>query len=101
MASDLYANRLYAAVRKVALQPEGYAQIIRYQTRPDERVNLPLISFRVYGNFDEALVIQAAAGLDSPEQALSERVLTLPSSELLRQLKIAAGGDPGSRNGRA
>ncbi|WP_428383740.1 hypothetical protein [Nevskia ramosa] len=100
MASDLYANRLFLAVRRLQDQPPGFADVQQYFTKPDERFNLPLASFRVYGNFDEALTIQAAAALDSPEQEMTERLLILPTAALLRTLKLQAGGDSGLRRGR-
>lgn len=81
-------------VRRVAdfsqRQPE-WAECIVYETLPDERWNLPLVSWRVYGSWDEALVIMAAAGLDSVEQELTERRLVLPTAAQLQAFKTLVG----------
>jgi hypothetical protein len=79
-------NRLFQLVRDFAVQTPVWGTAIRYQTRPDERFDLTLASVRVYGVRTEALVIQAAAGLD-----LSERPLVLPTAEQLHNMKIQAG----------
>lgn len=93
MATDQAANRLYVRVRDFAVQTPDWANAIRYFTKPDERLNLPLISLRVYGNFDESLVIMAAAGLDSVESLLPEQTLVLPTADQLRLMKLDAGFD--------
>lgn len=49
------------------------------------------VSQAVYGRRTETLVVQAAAGLDSPELELSERQLVLPTEAQLRALKLSAG----------
>lgn len=88
-------NRLYRLVRDFSVQTPGWGSAIRYQTMPDERYDLTLASQRVYGRRGESLVVQAAAGLDSPEHELSERLLVLPNDAQLRAMKIQAGyGDP-------
>lgn len=92
MPSDLAANRLYALVREFALNTPDWAPAVRYQTMPDERFDLTLVAKRVYGSRDEFLVIQAAAGLDSCELELTERVLVLPSLDQLNALKVRANG---------
>lgn len=91
--ADQARNRLFVLVRDFAVQRLSYAEAIRYQTMPDERFDLTLVSQRVYGRRTESLVIQAAAGLDSPELELSERLLTLPTEAQLRALKLQAGYD--------
>ena len=78
-------------VRDFAVQTPAYAEHLRYQTLPDERFDLTLAAYRVYGRRSDALVIQAAAGLDSPELELSERVLVLPTEAQLRAMRITAG----------
>lgn len=90
---DFSRNILFTLVREFAEQTPAWGAAIRYSTLPDERANLPLVSKRVYGTWDEALVIQAAAGLDSPETPMSERVLILPTPEQLRGMKLRAGFD--------
>jgi hypothetical protein len=91
MASDLSRNRLFKLVRDFAQQTPPWATAIRYQTMPDERFDLTQVASRVYGSRDEFLVIQAAAGLDSCECELSERLLVLPTSAQLAAMKVQAG----------
>ena len=91
MASGQSRNRLYQLVRDFAVQTPAWGAAIRYFTTPDERFDLTLVSQRVYGNRDEALVIQAAAGLDSPELELSERAMVLPTRSQLAAMKVRAG----------
>lgn len=71
-------------------QPDWGACIV-YETLPDERWDLTLVSQRVYGNRDEFLTIMAAAGLDGVEQQLTERRLVLPTASQLVDLKARAG----------
>ncbi|MDP5007463.1 MAG: hypothetical protein NWQ13_00290 [Glaciimonas sp.] len=81
---------LYRQVRDFAQQTPVWATATRYQTKPDERFDLTLVSRRVYGRIDEFMVIMAAAGLDSVEQELSEQLLVLPTeSQLIRMKRIA------------
>ena len=80
-------------VRDFSEQTPAWGEAVRYFTRPDERFDLTRVSVRVYGRTNEALVVQAAAGLDSPELELSERALVLPTPQQLRNMKIRAGYD--------
>lgn len=80
----------YKMVRNFALRTRPWQTAIRYQTKPDERSNLPLVSQRVYGRRDEFLAVMAAAGLDSVEQVMSERLLTLPTEGQLKAFKDRA-----------
>lgn len=89
--SDQAPNRLYVLVRDFALQTPAWSEAVRYETQPDERYDLTLVSQRVYGRRTESLVIQAAAGLDSPELELSERRIVLPTESQLRVMKQVAG----------
>lgn len=91
MASDQATNRLYQMVRDFALQTPAWGDAIRYHTQPDERLDLTLASFRVYGTDREWMVIQAAAGLDSVEAPLFEQLLTLPTVPRLRDMRREAG----------
>lgn len=91
MASGQSRNRLYQLVRDFAVQTPAWGAAVRYFTLPDERFDLTLVSQRVYGNRNEALVIQAAAGLDSPELELTERALVLPMPTRLMAMKLQAG----------
>lgn len=82
---------LVRAVGNFAQRQPAWAECVIYHSRPDERWDLTLVSERVYGNRDEVLTIMAAAGLDSFEQEMSERILVLPSPRQLVALKAAAG----------
>jgi hypothetical protein len=70
-------------------QPE-WAECVVYETRPDERFDLTLVSQRVYGNRREFLAVMAAADLDSVEQEMTERRLILPTARQLAGMKAAA-----------
>jgi hypothetical protein len=83
--------KLYKLVRDFVANTPNWATAIRYQTLPDERFDLTLISQRVYGNRDEFLTISAAAGLESIENMLSEQLLTLPTPDQLAAMKVQAG----------
>lgn len=91
MIADQASNRLFVTVRDFALETPEWGTAIRYFTQPDERLDLTLVSYRVYGSREESLVIQAAAGLDSPEYELIEQMLVLPTIEQLRGMRRAAG----------
>lgn len=85
-------SRLYRAIRAFAVSaPVWDARRIPYQTLPDERWDLTLVSQRVYGNRDQYLAVMAAAGLDNLDQPLNEQILVLPNEATLNQLKRAAG----------
>lgn len=90
-ASGQARNRLYQLVRDFAVQTPPWGTAIRYFTMPDERFDLTLVSQRVYGSRGEPLVVQAAAGLDSPELELTERAMVLPTASQLAAMKIRAG----------
>lgn len=83
--------RLYQLVREFALRTPDWSPALRYQTLPDERYDLTLVSYRAYGVQSESLVIQAAAGLESTENDLPEQLLTLPGLDQLRAMKRRAG----------
>lgn len=93
MTSDQASNRFFQLVRDFALQTPEWGTAIRYPTRPDERLDLTLISRRVYGTSSEYLTIQAAAGLDSPEYEIPEQMLILPTLDQLVALRRQAGFD--------
>lgn len=89
--SPIAAAKFIAAVRKFAVQTPSWGAAIRYHTSPDERFDLTLIAFRVYGNRSEFLAIFAAAGLDTLEQELDERLLVLPTAAQLQLIKLETG----------
>jgi hypothetical protein len=91
MPTDQARNRLFASVRKFATNTPAWGEALRVFTTPDERTDLTRVSQRVYGRRGETLTVQAAAGLDSPELEMSERLLVLPTAAQLREMKLRAG----------
>lgn len=89
----------YRLVRDFAERTPVWAQAIRYQTKPDERWDMTLISRRVYSRVDEFIAVMASAGLDSVEQEVPEQLLVLPTEAQLREMKQVAGyvNDPEAR----
>jgi len=81
----------YRLVRDFVIRAKPWTQAIRYHTKPDERLDLTLVSRRVYGYPEEFITVMAAAGLDSVENTLQEQLLTLPPPGTLSQLKAIAG----------
>lgn len=90
---DQAQNTLFGLVRQFAISTPAWGAAIRTDTMPDERYDLTKVARRVYGKASEFLVIQAAAGLDSPEAVLTERSLVLPTADQLRAMKLRAGYD--------
>jgi hypothetical protein len=82
---------LVRAVRKFSVQTPIWADAVRYETKPDERLDLTLVAQRVYGDRTLAIVIFAAAGLDTMEQPLPEQRLTLPTLSQLATIKRQTG----------
>lgn len=80
----------YRQVRNFVEKTPVWGRAIRYQTKPDERFDMTLISRRVYGRPDEFLTVMAAAGLDSVEQALPEQLLVLPTDAQLSAIKVSS-----------
>jgi len=80
----------YKLVRSFALNTAVWDTANRYQTKPDERYDLTLVSRRVYGRVDEFVTVMAAAGLDSVEQMLPEQLLILPTEAQLTDMKNQA-----------
>lgn len=89
--SPIAAASFIAAVRKFAVQTPSWATAIRYQTKPDERSDITLIAQRVYGDRGEFMAVFAAAGLDTLEQQLDERLLVLPTYAQLQLIKRQTG----------
>ena len=85
--SPIATASFVAAVRKFAVQTPGWAEAIRYQTKPDERSDITLIAQRVYGDRSQFMAVFAAAGLDTLEQTLDERLLVLPTLAQLQLIK--------------
>ena len=80
----------YRQVRDFVEKTPVWGRAIRYQTKPDERFDMTLISRRVYGRPDEFLTVMAAAGLDAVEQALPEQLLILPTEAQLSAIKTSS-----------
>lgn len=91
MSSYTAAAELVRRVGAFAQRQPEWAECIVYQTLPDERRDVTLVSQRVYGNRDEFLTVMAAAGLDSVEQELREQRLVLPTARQLAEIKALAG----------
>lgn len=85
------AARFYREIRNFAVKTPVWGEAIRYFTKPDERCDITLASRRVYGRREEFMVIMAAAGLDTVEQPMSERMLVLPTEAQLREIKRRSG----------
>lgn len=85
------AAALYRAVRRFSLITKPWETAIWYETKPDERWDLTLVSERVYGLRDEYLTIMAAAGLSHVDDELTERKLCLPTAAQLLGIKRSVG----------
>lgn len=83
--------RFYQLVRDFAATTPAWGTAIRYQTLPDEELDLTLVSQRVYGNRNEAFTILAAAGLDHFDDPLPPQILVLPTASQLDQIKRSSG----------
>jgi len=83
--------KFYLLVRQFVLDAKPWTQVIRYQTKVDERYDMTLVSQRVYGHREEFIAVQASANLDSTEQFLEEQLLILPFPEDLNEIKVRAG----------
>lgn len=91
MPTDQARNRLFTEVRRFSQETPPWGEAVRVFTTPGERFDLTAVSQRVYGRRTETLAVQAAAGLDSPEHELTERLLVMPTAAQLRAMKLAAG----------
>lgn len=93
LASDTRAAKgFYREIRRFAESAQTWnTGVVWYETKPDERFDLSLVSMRVYGRRDEFFAVLAAAGLDGFDQPLTERMLVMPSDFRLTQIKRATG----------
>jgi len=85
------AKNFYKSVRDFAESIKPWDTARWYETKPDEIYDLTLVSYRVYGNRDEALAVMAAAGLSSFDQPLPMRRMALPTSAQLYEIKRETG----------
>lgn len=82
------AKSFYREVRKFAENIKAWdTAAIFYETKPDEALDLTLVSERVYGRRDEYLAVMAAAGLDSLDQPLPQKRIALPNEGQLIAIK--------------
>lgn len=85
------AKSFYREVRTFAERTQPWQSAIFYEVKPDERLDVTLVSQRVYGRRDEFLAVMAAAGLDTVEQPLTQRQLVLPTESQLFEIKRRTG----------
>ncbi len=86
------AAEFFRAVRNFALKANSWdSDAVFYETKPDEKYDLSLVSRRVYGNRDEYLAVMAAAGLDSFDAPLPQKKIALPNALRLMQIKRQTG----------
>lgn len=96
-ANTQAARVFYRLVRTFALRNQGWQEALYHDVKPDERFDLFLASRRIYGRNDESLTVMAAAGLDSIDDPLEQKRLTLPTEQQLRVLKRRAGFESQTR----
>ena len=85
------AKDFYKEVRRFAEKTKPWDTQISYETKPDEAFDLSLVSQRVYGRRDEFLAVMAAAGIDTVDQPLPQKRLTLPTEGQLYAIKRRTG----------
>lgn len=86
------AKSFYREVRKFAESAKPWdTAAIFYETKPDESLDLTLVSQRVYGRRDEFLVVMASAGLDTIDQPLPQKRIVLPNEGQLLAIKRRTG----------
>lgn len=86
------AKAFYREVRKFAESAKPWdATAIFYETKPDEALDLTLVSVRVYGRRDEFLAVMAAAGLDTIDQPMPQKRIVLPNDGQLFAIKRRTG----------
>jgi len=86
------AKSFYLEVRKFAENVKPWdSTAIFYETRPDERYDLTLVSKRVYGRRDEFLAVMAAAGIDTVDSPLAQKRIALPNEGQLLAIKRRTG----------
>jgi hypothetical protein len=85
------AKNFYKEVRKFALTRKAGDTALYYDTTPDEKYDITLVSRRAYGNPYETLAVMAACGLDSVDEELPQTRLTLPTLAQLYFFKRKTG----------
>lgn len=85
------AKSFYREVRKFALTRKSGDTALYYDTTPDEKHDITLVSRRAYGNPYETLAVMAACGLDSVDEELPQTRLALPTVAQLHFFKRKTG----------
>ncbi|SEN69739.1 hypothetical protein [Nitrosomonas marina] len=85
------AKNFYKEIRRFAQRTKPWETALFYETKPDERHDITLVSQRVYGRRDEFLVVMAAAGLDTVDQPLPQVRIVLPTEGQLYAIKRRTG----------
>lgn len=81
------AKNFYREVRKFALTRKAGDTALYYDTTPDEKWDITLISRRAYGNPYETLAVMAACGIDTVDDEVPQTRLTLPTVAQLHFFK--------------
>lgn len=90
-AIDTRNHRLFQLVRDFAQSAGPTTPAIRYRTKPDEVHDMTLCAARALGARSLHLIVQAAAGVDSPELPMEVQTLVLPTPEVLASMRQQAG----------
>ncbi|MGI9213557.1 MAG: hypothetical protein ACR2HF_13880 [Methylococcaceae bacterium] len=85
------AKAFMRLVRDFSIRTKTWEPAIFYNSLPDERWDLSLVSARCYGNRDEFLAVLAASGISRFDEPLTERRLVLPTASQLADFKRQAG----------
>ncbi len=85
------AGHFYRLVSDFSKRTKGWETAIFYETKPDERWDLTLVSQRVYGNRNEFLAIMAAAGHDRVDMPVQQKKIILPTADQLAFFKKQSG----------
>jgi len=84
------AKDFYNAVRLFSETASNWNEIVSYETKPDEELDVSLVSLRVYGNREEILCVYACANIDVTER-LTPRTLIMPDRIKLAAIKQSTG----------
>ena len=86
------AKNFYSAIRRFSEKAKTWDKdAVFYETKPDERFDLSLVSRRVYGTPDEFLAVAASASIDTFDQPLEQKTIVLPSRSALLRIKRETG----------
>jgi hypothetical protein len=85
------AKDFYKEIRQFSERTKPWQTAIFYEVKPDELLDVTLISRRVYGRRDEYLAVMAAAGMDMVDQPVPQKKLVLPNESQLYVIKRRTG----------